>query len=611
MSERSLRHEPVFWIAVLATSMIATHLAMKAFGTDNANVPLLVALVGGGAPLTWNLFKSACRREFGADMLAGVSIVTSMVLGEYLAGAIVVLMLSGGETLESYAMGRASRVLAALAKRMPTIAHRKSDAGVVDIEVADVQPEDLLVILPHELAPVDGIVTEGYGTMDESYLTGEPYQVSKAPGAQVLSGAINGSEALTIMATKVAADSRYARIMSVMEDASQTKPQIRRMADQLGAWYTPLAVSIALLAWLLSGDPVRFLAVLVVATPCPLLIAIPVALLGAISLAASRTIIIKDTTILEQIDRCKTLILDKTGTLTLGQPSVTVVEGPRADDGLLYAAALEKFSKHPLGPAIVDAAAGKADALHVVSLSEKPGAGLTGIVNDVAVRVTGRGKLRDENHPDFAALPPVQSGLECIVMLDNAYAATIHFHDEPRSEGKPFITHLGPNHAFDRVMIVSGDRISEVEYLAKRVGIELVHAGCTPEQKVEIVRQETTNAPTLFVGDGINDAPALITATCGVAFGQSNEITSEAAGAVILEPSLRRLDELFHIASRFRTIALQSAIGGMALSMIGMGLASFGLLTPVAGAVAQEAIDLLAILNALRVAVRPGKLSDI
>jgi len=611
MAEQRLTHNLVFWIAVFTTVAIGVHLVLWGIEADYAQAPLIAAIVLGGLPLIWNLISSAMRREFGADMLAGVSIITSLMLGEYLAGAIVVLMLSGGETLESYAMGRASAVLAALAKRSPTIAHRRTGSNISDIPVSEVAVGDLVIVLPHETAPVDGIVREGHGTMDESYLTGEPYKVSKAPGAAVLSGAINGVDALTIEATKIAADSRYARIMTVMEDASQTRPRIRRLADSLGAWYTPLALVIAGLAWMISGDPVRFLAVLVVATPCPLLIAIPVALLGAISLAASRTIIIKDTSILEQIDRCKTLILDKTGTLTLGTPSVTNVEGPDVDRGLLYAAALERFSKHPLGPAIVEAAKGRADDLQVDSMSERPGEGLSGIVAGVEVKVTGRSKLVSSNHPDAALLPETRSGLECIVLIEGKYAATIHLHDQPRTEGEPFIRHLSANHRFTKVMIVSGDRESEVAYLAQQVGIDIVHAGCTPEEKVEIVRAETALAPTLFVGDGINDAPALMSATCGVAFGQTNEVTTEAAGAVILEPSLRRLDELFHISTRFRSIALQSAIGGMTLSMFGMGFAAFGVLTPVMGAVAQEVIDLVAILNSLRVAMRPGTLSDV
>jgi heavy metal translocating P-type ATPase len=611
MSEQRLTHNLVFWIAVFTVVAIAVHLILWGVGADFTHIPLIVAIILGGIPLIWNLISSALRREFGADMLAGVSIITSLILGEYLAGAIVVLMLSGGATLESYAMGRASAVLAALAKRSPTIAHRRTGSEISDIPVSEVVVGDLVVVLPHETAPVDGIVREGHGTMDESYLTGEPYKVSKAPGATVLSGAINGVDALTVEATQIAADSRYARIMTVMEDASQTRPRIRRLADKLGAWYTPLALVIAGLAWMISGDPVRFLAVLVVATPCPLLIAIPVALLGAISLAASRTIIIKDTSILEQIDRCTTLILDKTGTLTLGSPSVTNVEGPDVDRGLLYAAALERYSKHPLGSAIVEAAEGRADDLQVDSMSERPGEGLSGIVAGVNVKVTGRSKLVSSNHPDAGLLPETRSGLECIVLIDGNYAATIHLHDQPRTDGKPFIQHLRPNHQFTKVMIVSGDRESEVAYLAQQVGIEIVHAGCTPEEKVEIVRAETALAPTLFVGDGINDAPALMTATCGVAFGQTNEVTTEAAGAVILEPSLRRLDELFHISSRFRSIALQSAIGGMTLSIFGMGFAAFGVLTPVMGAVAQEVIDLVAILNSLRVAMRPGTLSDV
>ena len=302
-------------------------------------LPLILCLVFGGVPLVLGLLVKLLRREFGSDLLAGISIVTSVLLGEYLAGTLVVLMLSGGEALEAYAVRSASSVLEALARRMPSLAHRKHDGTLADVPLEEVAVGDILVVFPHEICPVDGTVVEGHGAMDESYLTGEPYLMSKAPGSAVLSGAINGETALTIRADKLAVDSRYAKIMQVMRASEQRRPRLRRLGDQLGAFYTPLAVAIALAAWAVSGDPTRFLAVLVVATPCPLLIAIPVAIIGAISLAARRGIIIKDPAVLEKIDTCRTAIFDKTGTLTYGQPQLTEVipapghrgaRGPRA-----------------------------------------------------------------------------------------------------------------------------------------------------------------------------------------------------------------------------------------------------------------------------------------
>ena len=274
----------------------------------------------GGSPLLFDLLKKSFAKEFGADLLAGISIVTSLLLGEYLAGSIVVLMLSGGTALEQYATRRASSVLGALAKRMPRVAHRASGTQLTEINLADVALDDRLVVFPHEICPVDGVVVEGRGSMDESYLTGEPFQMSKVAGSGVLSGAVNGDSALTIQVVKLPLDSRYAKIMRVMQEAEANRPKLRRVADRLGAWYTVLAVAVALAGWAVGGNPTRFLAVLVIATPCPLLLAIPVAIVGAVSLAASRAIIIKNPAMLERIDSCTTVVFDKTGTLTYGRP---------------------------------------------------------------------------------------------------------------------------------------------------------------------------------------------------------------------------------------------------------------------------------------------------
>lgn len=579
------------------------------------NWPLWIVLALGGIPLTVDLVREILRGNFGSDLLAGISITTAVLLEHYLAGAIIVLMLSGGEALEAIAARRASSVLRALSERMPARVQRKQDGILVEIDISDIQIGDHIVVFPHGTCPVDGLVVEGHGVMDEAYLTGEPYQISKAPGSAVISGAINGESALTVEATKLPIDSRYAKIMEVMQESEQQRPQMRRMADQLGGYYTPVAVVIALLAWWLSGDPTRFLAVVVVATPCPLLIGIPVALIGAISLSARRGIIIRDPRVLEQIDRCRTLIIDKTGTLTAGRPTLTHIitgSGFEEEKVLKLAASIEHYSKHPLAVAIIEAAEARGlPMMPVEEISERPGQGLTAVIDHQTIHVTSRNKLRAANHPAAEHLLPSGSGLECVVLIDDQYAATYQFHDEPRPEGKAFIKHLAPEHAFERIMIVSGDRQSEVAYLAKRVGITEIYAEQSPEQKVEIVRAETKKARTLFVGDGINDAPAMVTATVGLAFGQSSEVTAEAGGAIIMEPSLIKVDELIHISQRFRTIALQSAVGGMALSIIGMGFASVGLLTPVAGAIAQEVIDLLAVLNALRMAFPPKTLSDV
>ena len=604
-------------IAGLAVLGIAAHLALR-YLTDVSptvqQVPLWVVVAAGGLPLLVDLAKKVWRREFSSDLLAGMSILTAALLDEYLAGALVVLMLSGGEALEAFAVRRASSVLSALAKRLPSVAHRQADGALHDIALDAVRPGDLLVVFPHETCPVDGIVEAGHGEMDESYLTGEPFEISKAPGASVLSGAINGSAALTIRATKLPRDSRYAQIMGVMQAAEQNRPHIRRLGDQLGAVYTPIALALALAAWVASGEPLRFLAVLVVATPCPLLIAIPVAIIGSISLAARRGIVIRDPAVLEQIGDCRTIIFDKTGTLTYGVPELTEIlpaAGFDQDQLLSLTATIEQYSKHPLSQAILQAAQEKKLPLpEAIAVSEEPGRGLVGTVDHQRIEITSRKHLLEEDRATVDELPPTIGGLECLIAINGKYARAFRFRDVPRAEGKLFVRHLGPQHHYKKVMIVSGDRESEVRYLADRVGIGDVHAGVSPEGKVEIVRAETAQAKTVFVGDGINDAPALMTATVGLAFGQNSDVTTQAAGAVILDSSLERVDELFHLGSRMRRIALESAVGGMALSVLGMLVAAAGYLPPVAGAITQEAIDVLSILNALRAAVPPRQSRD-
>ncbi|MDH5627116.1 MAG: HAD-IC family P-type ATPase, partial [Candidatus Krumholzibacteria bacterium] len=345
------------FIALLAIAAIALHLVLRyathatasVFGAAVYNVPLIVALAFGGIPLVIALARGLVRGQFSSDLLAGISIVTAIILQEYLAGTLVVLMLSGGQALETYAVRSASSVLQALARRMPSAAHRKSDGTMTDVSLDDVVVGDLLVVFPHEVCPVDGTVVDGHGAMDESYLTGEPYIMSKAPGTAVLSGAVNGETALTIRAEQKAVDSRYAKIMEVMRESEQRRPKLRRLGDQIGAVYTPVAVVIAIIAWLVSGEAVRFLSVLVVATPCPLLIAIPVAVIGSVSLAARRGIIIKDPAVLERIETCRTAMFDKTGTLTYGQPRLTeVVTGEPFERGdvLGLVASVERYSRH-------------------------------------------------------------------------------------------------------------------------------------------------------------------------------------------------------------------------------------------------------------------------
>lgn len=605
------------YIAILATASIALHLLFRYLIPDleaYSFYPLYATLAIGGGLLVFDLLGKLLTFKFGSDLLAGISIVTAVLLEEYLAGSLVVLMLSGGETLENYAVRTASKMLEVLAKRAPTVAHRKKKEGIEEIAVGEIAIGDTLLVFPHEICPVDGEVVAGNGVMDEAYLTGEPFLISKAPGSAVLSGSINGECSLTIRATKLAQDSRYAKIMQVMLESEQKRPRLRRLADQLGAWYTPVALIIAISAWMISGIPLRFLAVLVIATPCPLLIAIPVAIIGSISLCAKRGILIKNPIVLEQIDQCHTMIFDKTGTLTYGKPTLTAqtfYDNLKPLEILKLAASVERYSKHPFASAILEKASEEGIQLaDAEEISEPKGAGLRAVVDGHEVVITSRRELGKFGLGDSEVLLPGGAGLECVVVIDHRLAAHYRFRDSPRAESKLFIQHLIPRHQFKKVMIISGDREEEVRFLAQSVGIEEVYAEKSPEEKVALVAKETREAKAAYLGDGINDAPALLAATVGIAFGRNSDITAEAAGAVIMDSTLEKVDEFLHISNRMRRIALQSAFGGMALSMLGMLIAAFGFLPPVAGAISQEVIDVAAILNSLRTIWKPAVMSD-
>ena len=602
--------------AIGTTLVVAAALLAEAFGLisqSTAQGVVFVVVAVSATPMFLTLVRSALSGNFGADLLAGIAVIVALVAREQVIAAVVVVMWSGGQALEAYAIRRASRVLDALAERNPSVAHRQVDHRLIDVPLADVQPGDRLVVLPHEICPVDGTVHAGFSTMDESLISGEPYHVRKTVGVAVISGARNGDAALTIVATSRPADSRFARIIALVRDAELRRPALRRLADRLGAWYTPLALAVAGAAWAGSGEASRFLAVLVIATPCPLLLGVPVALIGAVSAAAERSIVIRDTSIFERIGACRTAVFDKTGTLTLGQPVLTDVRvmAPAfsREEVLALAAGVEQYSKHPLAAAIVAAAeTAGVSRPEATSVSERPGEGLVGRVEGRSVRITGRRQLP----PDVSAeLPPGGStGLECVVIIDDVAAAICRFEDVPRSDSAPLVGHLKPRHRFERVLLVSGDRESEVRHLAELMGIEDVYFSQTPEQKVAIVRAEQEARPTLFIGDGLNDAPAMVAADVAVAIGRRVDATAEAAGAVILDDALSRVDDLLHLAARTRRIALQSAVGGMLLSLVGMGLAAVGWLPPIGGVFAQEAIDVAAVVNALRAAFPPIRLTD-
>lgn len=596
------------WIAIFAiiSHFILYLLAMHSYAPESIiRIPLQIAMILAGIPLLLQIIIKICQLNLGADLLAGLALGVAAYLGQDLAAVFIVLMLASGQWLEAYASKKASFALLELSKRMPATAHRLKGELREDVNLSDIVVGDLIEVHPHETCPVDGIVTQGHGRMDESYLTGEPYHISKSVGSHVLSGAINGESLLIIQAEKPAADSRYSKIIAVMAQAEQQKPKLRRLADQLGLWFIPIALIIAISTFYLTGSSLNFLAVLVIATPCPLLLAIPIVIISSISIAAKHSIVIKDPSVLERLPTCRTAIFDKTGTLTYGQPKliqIATLEHIPPEKILQLVASLEHYSRHPLAHAILaEAKQQKLRLLEVQQIIEQPGEGLQGSVAGHLLQITSRRKLAQTYAEELAQLPTFSVGLECLVLMDGHVVAAMLFHDSPRQDSDLFIHHLKPKHQFNKIMLISGDRDNEVKYLAKLVGIEETYSSQTPEQKLALVTEATKQAPTLYVGDGINDAPSLAAATVGISFGVHNSVTSEAAGAVILESSLKKVDELFHISLNMRRIALQSGLGGMGLSLIGMILAAFGYIPPVWGAIIQQVIDFLAILNALRV----------
>ncbi len=566
----------------------------------DTNLILLVVTVVAAVPVLHRIGGELLEGNWSTDLIAVVSILTGIFTGQYVVALIIIVMVSGGEVLESYAVRRASSALDALAQRVPTIAHRVNGGSHEDVPLDAVEIGDHLLILPHEICPADGIVTAGHGRMDESFLTGEPFEVSKAPGVSVISGARNGDSLLEIRVERQPKDSRYAQIMSVMRDSELRRPRIRRLADRMGAWYSPLALLIAAMAGAWAYDWQRFLAVIVVATPCPLLISIPVALIGSISRAARSGIVVRDPAILEVIPSVRTFIFDKTGTLTRGKPRLVqfhTAPGIDPDHALAAIASFERYSKHPLAaPILAEAESRGLKFYEVDAVSEKPGTGLSARLAGSTFQVIGRKQYRGA-----AVLPDLPPGhLECLLLKDGEWIASCQFFDAPRKDTRLFLDHLGPKHGGSRMVLLTGDQPAAANELAAQVGIKEVRASQSPEQKLAFVREANKDGPTLYVGDGINDGPALAAATVGIAFGGEGHVTAAAASAVILEPSLARIDELLHLGIRLRRIAIESTGGGLALSIGAMVLAALGYLPPLYGALTQEAIDVFSILNALR-----------
>ncbi len=586
---RALARRPIVIIA--AVGLLAGLLT-------RSDVIFLAALLLGGVPLVLKTVRGMLRGQFAADVVASLAIVTALILGQYFAGVIIVLMQSGGEALEAYAMQRASSALESLMARAPKVAHRLRGTDVDDVPVDSVSVGDDLVVRPGDLVPVDCEVTGGTSTVDQSALTGEPLPLRAVVGTQLLSGSINLDGALRARALRPSAQSQYQQIVLLVERARQDKPPIQRIADRFAVWFTPVTLLMCGVAYFITGSPTSVLAVLVVATPCPLILATPVAVIAGISRAADLGVIVKHGRAIEQLGRAQVVVFDKTGTLTLGQPSVSHVEGE--DDVLRFAAAVEQFSSHHLAHAVADAGRERYETLPAVAeFRESPGSGVSGCVEGHTVHVGSIRYLRDSG---VAIDDAVGDGTAAHVAVDGRAVGTIEFADRLRHQVPSLMQRLAVLGVSDTVML-TGDREGPAEAIAAQAGVRTVRANLLPADKVAAVRDLAKRyGNVLMVGDGINDAPALAAATVGVAMGaHGTAISAEAADVVLLVDDIARLGDAMVISRRMRRIALQSIGVGLGVSFVLMVIASFGHITPAAGAVMQEALDAAVILNALRV----------
>ncbi len=580
-------------------------------------------------PLTASIIKALAHGRIGVDVIALAAMAGSLLLGEQFAGVVIALMLSGGEALEEFAEGRAKRSLTSLVERTPREAHLRTENEIREVSADEVKVGDVLVVRAGEMAAVDGVLLSAHATLDQSTLTGEPLPVEFTAGAAILSGSVNAGETIEVRAERTHADSTYSAIVRLVEQALARKSPMVRMADRYAVWFLALTAATATLAWALSGDAIRALAVLVVATPCPLILAPPVALVAGTSRAASLGVIIKGAAAIEKLGQARVVLMDKTGTLTTGRPSVTGVVSVNpsmnsANEVLLLAGALEQMSVHSLAEALAHSANEIAQSegrpLPVpTDVRETSGSGIRGVVTGTPVAVGSRRFLEsigvDTSAMDVSngAQSPVAATVReaadrgdafACVAFDGDLAGIVFLGDEPRPDALGIGSALAAN-GIDRVLMLTGDHAAAAKSVAKHAGVSEVRADCSPSDKLAILDEQRAmlngRGTVVMVGDGVNDAPALAAADVGIAMGSAGATAaSESAEALIIPEQISLVVDAIRIGQRSRGIALQSIGAGMALSMCGMVAAAFGYLPPVAGALTQEAIDLAVIINAMR-----------
>jgi len=604
-------------IAIALAGLVFGVLAWANGNNDLANWCWATGTVPVVIVLFFSMLRDFFAGRFGVDTIAFLSMAAALVLGQNLAGIIIAIMYAGGNVLEDFAVARAERDLRSLIDRAPRVAHRRIGSAVEDVPIDQVAIGDDILVRGGEIVPVDGVVLTPSATLDEAALTGEPIPVSRQIGELARSGSLNAGDSFEIRASTIASESTYAGIVRMVSAAQTAKSPFIRMADRYALLLLPITLAIAVGAWFFSNDQVRALAVLVAATPCPLILAAPVAFIAGVAQAAKRGILIKGGGPLEALAHTHTVMFDKTGTLTVGGARLVAIEAApahSADEILRIAASLEQASHHVVAAAIVDEAAARGLKLAIPSKShETMGSGLEGVIDGRTVRVGSHQMVCGSHKPEGWALRALRraawrSALSVFVAVEGQLIGIILLADELRRETPRAVQSLRTA-GVSRIVMVTGDRADAAETIGAALDLDAVLAEREPADKVDAVTTEQRQSPTAMVGDGINDAPALAAANVGIAMGaRGASASSEAADVVILVDRLDRVSEALSIARRTRDIALQSIIAGMGLSGVAMGFAAVGLLPPIAGALTQEVIDVAVILNALRALTSGHKL---
>jgi heavy metal translocating P-type ATPase len=602
-----------YWIPFAAAFIIALGGAATFFpqGAALRYRVWMVGLILTGAPIVWTTARGMLRGKFAADVIASLTVIVAVALGEPVVGLVIVIMQTGGEALERLAEGRASDALRALEANAPRKVHRVIGELVEDIDASEMRAGDLILVRPGEMVPCDGVVIRGNSHVDTSTLTGEPLPRKAVPGSELMSGSVNHESPLTVRATARAEESQYAKIVALVREAQASKAPLQRIADRFATWFTPLTVAVCGIAYAFSGDWERVLAVLAIATPCPLILATPVAILGGMNTSARRQILVRNGGALEALGRTSAVIFDKTGTITIGHPEVTrvlAVDSVPENDLLSLASAVEQGSGHLLARTLVHEAEARgvlaSPALDVV---EAPGRGVEGDVDGVRVAVGARSYISER----FPATRPVITRLDdadgdaatlrAYVAIDGELAGLIEYGDVIR-EGIPELVNSLRSIGVRHVVLLSGDRAENAKAVAAAVGIQEARGDMLPEDKVVVVQRLLDDGESVvMIGDGTNDAPALGTATVGVALASHGRgIATEAADVILLADDPSRVLDAIRISKRTMRIARQSIWAGLGISIVGMIFAANGRITPIFGAALQEFVDLGVILNALR-----------